>query len=406
MARRLQNTIHTGWVRAAKGHSMLSHRIITTFSLAIAAATPAAAEQTNAAAAPATAITVEEINVELENPWGMQFLPDGRILVTERPGRMRIVSKDGRLSAPITGLPHVVQGGQAGLLDVLLAPDFATSGLVYFSYAEPRGYFKNGTSVARATLKLEGESGEISDGTVIFRQDPPIPGNHHFGSRLAWAKDGTLFITTGERASQRESAQDLGTHLGKVIRVNPDGTAPKDNPFVNRDDVRPEIWSYGHRNVQGAAVNPETGQLWTTEHAARGGDELNTPTAGKNYGWPVIAWGIDYDGSPIGEGKSEKEGLEQPIYYWNPSIGTSGLAFYTGDLFKGWKGNLLAGGLAGMTLERLVLNGEKVIAVEHLLAGRGERIRDVRQGPDGAVYVLTDDAKGKLLRLVPKPDSQ
>ncbi len=386
---------------------MLSHRTITTV-LAFAAlqtfvaAPTVRAGQTNAPAAPATPLVVEEVAKGLQNPWGMQFLPDGRILVTERPGRMRIVAKDGRLTAPISGLPLVVQGGQAGLLDVLLAPDFATSGTIYYSFSDPRGLFKNATTVARGTLKLDDNGGAITGSKAVFQQMPAIAGRHHFGSRLAWGKDGTLFITTGDRASERDSAQDLMSHLGKVIRINADGSVPPDNPFVGRKDAQPEIWSYGHRNLQGAAVHPVTGELWTTEHAARGGDELNIPRAGKNYGWPIITWGTDYDGSKIGEGTT-KDGLEQPVYYWNPSIGTSGLAFYTGSLFKNWQGNVLAGGLAGMALERLVLDGEKVIASEHLLADRGERIRDVRQGPDGAVYVLIDDAQGKLLRLSPKP---
>jgi aldose sugar dehydrogenase len=358
----------------------------------------AVAEQTNAPAVPQTAIKVEEIATGLDHPWSVQFLPDGRILVTERPGRMRLISKDGKLSAPISGMPDVVHGGQAGLLDVLLAQDFATSGLIYVSFSEPRGNFQNGTTVARFQLKLEGDSGTLSGGTSIFRQQPAIAGRHHFGSRLVWAKDGTLFITLGERATEMESAQDLGTHLGKVIRVNADGSIPKDNPFVGKDGARPEIWSYGHRNVQGAALDPATGQLWTTEHAAKGGDELNHPEAGKNYGWPVVTWGTDYDGSKIGEG-TEKDGMEQPVYYWKPSIGTSGLAFYTGELFKDWKGNLLAGGLSGGVLERLVLKDGQVTAVEHLLTDRQERIRDVRVGPDGAIYVLTDDPEGKLLRV-------
>ena len=376
-------------------------RVLGLAALALAVATPAIAAQTAAPAAPKTDITVEVVASGLKNPWSLQFLPDGRMLVTERVGTMRVVAKDGKLSDPIQGLPHVVQGGQAGLLDVLLAPDFATTGTVYFSYSEPRGVFRNGTSVVRAKLTLSDTGGAITDGTVIFRQEPAISGRHHYGSRLAWAKDGTLFVTTGERASERDSAQDLGTHLGKVIRINADGSVPKDNPFVGREDARPEIWSYGHRNLQGAAVNPATGQLWTTEHGAQGGDELNTPMAGKNYGWPIITWGIDYDGSKIGEGTT-KDGLEQPIYYWKPSIATSGLTFYTDDLFKGWKGNILAGGLAGSVVERLVLEGGEVVAVEALLTDRGERIRDVRQGPDGAVYVLTDDSDGKLLRLIPK----
>lgn len=379
---------------------MFFKQLARSFAVVVAATSPALSAQTEAPAAPKTDITVETIATGLKNPWGMQFLPDGRMLVTERPGAMQIISKDGTISEPITGLPHVVQGGQAGLLDVLLAPDFATSGIIYFSYSEPRGAFRNGTSVVRAMLTLSDNGGAISDGTVIFRQEPAVSGRHHFGSRLAWAKDGTLFITTGERATERDSAQDLGTHLGKVIRINADGTVPKDNPFVGNDKARPEIWSYGHRNMQGAAVDPATGQLWTTEHGAQGGDELNTPMAGKNYGWPVITWGIDYDNSPIGEGTA-KEGMEQPVYYWKPSIGTSGLTFYTGDLFKGWKGNILAGGLAAGVVERLVLEDGKVTAVERLLADQGDRIRDVRQGPDGAVYALTDDENGKLLRLKP-----
>lgn len=381
---------------------MRSNSLFLAAALTVATANSAFAVQTAAPAAPKTDIVVEEVAKGLKNPWGMQFLSEGRFLVTERGGTMRIVGKDGTLSEPVAGLPHVVQGGQAGLLDVLLAPDFATSGLIYFSYSEPRGGFRNGTSVVRAKLTLTDTGGAISDGTVIFRQEPAFSGRHHFGSRLAWAKDGTLFITTGERSSERDSAQDLGTHLGKVIRINADGTVPKDNPFVGRDDVRPEIWSYGHRNMQGAFVHPETGQLWTTEHGAQGGDELNTPMAGKNYGWPVITWGINYDDSPIGEGTS-KEGMEQPVYYWKPSIATSGLALYTGDLFKGWKGNILAGGLAAGVVERLVLENGQVTAVEPLLADRGDRVRDVRQGPDGAVYVLTDESNGKLLRLSPKP---
>ncbi len=368
---------------------------------ALAAVSAANAAQTNAPPAEKSAITVEQVAKGLQNPWGLQFMPDGRMLVTERPGQMRIVTKDGKISAAIAGLPNVMNKGQGGLLDVLLAPDFATSGMIYFSYAEPRGYFRNATAVARAKLTLDGDSGRIDGGSVIFRQEPAISSSYHFGSRLVFDNTGALFITTGERASQKESAQDLETDLGKVIRIMPDGSIPKDNPFVNREGKRPGIWSYGHRNVQGAALDPTTGQLWTTEHAAKGGDELNHPQTGKNYGWPVITWGIDYDGSKIGEGTA-KDGMEQPVYYWKPSIGTSGLAFYTGDLFKAWKGNLLAGGLSGGVLERLVLEGDKVVAVEHLLTDLQERIRDVRTGPDGAVYVLTDDAAdGKLLRLTP-----
>jgi aldose sugar dehydrogenase len=379
--------------------------LVRASALIVAAIMPVAAshaQQTGAPAAPKTAIAVEVVAKGLDNPWGMQFLPDGRMLVTERPGTMRLVSKDGKLSDPIKGVPKVVDGGQAGLLDVLLATDFETSSIIYLSYSEPRDDGRNGTSVMRAKLTLADVGGALSDTNVIFRQEPAFAGQHHFGSRLVWGKDGTLFITTGDRFSERDSAQDLGTHLGKVIRINADGSVPKDNPFVGRENARPEIWSYGHRNIQGAALDPDTGLLWTTEHGAQGGDELNATMPGKNYGWPIISWGINYDDTKIGEGLTAKGGLEQPVYYWNPSIATSGLVFYTGDLFKDWKGNILTGGLAGTVVERLVLKDGKVVAMEALLGDRGDRIRDVRQGLDGAIYVLTDHSDGKLLRIVPK----
>ena len=376
---------------------------VAMLAAALAWSGSAFAVQTNAPAAEATKLSVKVIAGGLKNPWGLQFLPDGRMLVTERPGQMRIITADGKISDPVKGLPNVVNKGQGGLLDVLLAPDFAATGIVYFSYSEPRGYFTNATAVARAKLTLEGESGSIADGVIIFRQEPAITSTYHYGSRLVFDKTGALFITTGERASQKDSAQDLGTHLGKIIRVMPDGKIPNDNPFAGQDGKLPEIWSYGHRNVQGAAIDPATGKLWITEHGAKGGDELNQPEARKNYGWPVITWGIDYSGAKIGEGTA-KAGMEQPVYYWKPSIGTSGLAFYTGDLFKAWKGNLLAGGLSAGVLERLVMDNGQVVAVEHLLTDQQKRMRDVRVGPDGAVYVLTDDdSDGKLLRLTPAP---
>ena len=368
--------------------------------LTLAAPLVAMAEQTNAPAAPQTAIKVEEIATGLDYPWSLQFLPDGRYLVTERPGRIRIVSTNGAISPAIAGVPQVMNSGQGGLLDILLSPDFEKSGTIYFSFAEPRSLFKNGTSVARARLVLDAKSGHLEDLKIIFRQEPAIASSAHFGSRLVFDKTGALFVTTGERFTEKASAQDLTTGLGKVIRIMPDGSIPKDNPFYAQNSKLNDIWSYGHRNLQGAALDPATGQLWTTEHAAKGGDELNHPEAGKNYGWPVITWGTDYDGSKIGEGTA-KVGMEQPVYYWKPSIGTSGLAFYSGNLFKGWKGNILAGGLAGSVLERLVLKDGAVVAVEHLLTERKDRIRDVRQDDKGAVYVLTDDSEGKLLRLTP-----
>lgn len=374
--------------------------LLSAFLAASLAPVTARAAQTDAPDAPKTKIAVTEVAKGLENPWGLQFLPDGRMLVTEKPGRMRLIAKDGALSKPIEGLPNVVQGGQAGLLDVLLAPDFDQTSIIYFSFAEPRGNFTNGTSVVRAKLTLSGDGGAISEGEVIFRQEPAFAGRHHFGSRLVFGKDGALFITTGERSSQRDLSQDLSTHLGKVIRIKTDGSAADGNPFAGQEGKQPQIWSYGHRNIQGAALNPATGELWLTEHGAQGGDELNIARAGKNYGWPIITWGENYGGGKIGEGTT-KAGLEQPVYYWVPSIATSGLAFYTADLFKDWNGNLLAGGLAGAVLERLVLDGEKVVGVERLLEDRGDRIRDVRVGPDGAIYVLTDDSDGKLLRITP-----
>jgi len=360
--------------------------------------TPAGAEQTNAPAAKQSAVTIDTFAQGLEHPWGLAFLPDGRLLVTERPGRMRLVTKNGKLSAPIAGLPEIAVLGQGGLLDVALGPDFATSGAIYLSYAEPREAGKNGTSVARAKLVLEGDGGKLEDVAVIFRQEPAIKSTYHFGSRLVFARDGSLFITTGERNFARNEAQNPANHLGKVIHVMPDGAPAPDNPKLAGWD--PKVWSIGHRNIQGAALDPDTGQLWTVEHGARGGDELNHPQAGKNYGWPLITYGRDYTGARIGEGTG-KEGLEQPVYYWDPSIAVSGLAFYTADLIPEWKGNLFVGGLVGAHLERLVLEGEEVVAHEKLLTDLGERIRDVRQGPDGALWLLTDEKNGKVLRLVP-----
>ena len=358
-----------------------------------------AAENTNSAPpAKPTKVSVESVAKGLENPWGMQFLPDGRLLVTERPGRMRIVSKDGTLSEPIAGVPEVAAYGQGGLLDVLLAPDFDKTGTIYFSYGEPREGDKNATSVARAKLVQEGDGGRLEDVEVIFRQEPSMKSKFHFGSRLVWAPDGTLFITTGDRNHLKDEAQNPANTIGKVIRINPDGSIPDDNPRL--EGWAPEVWSIGHRNIQGAAIRPETGQLYTNEHGPRGGDELNLTEKGKNYGWPVITYGINYDGTIITD-LTEKEGMEQPVYYWVPSIATSGLAFYDGDLFPEWKGNAFVGGLGAERLERLVLDGDKVIAAEVLLNGRGDRIRDVRQGPDGALWLLTDHKNGEVLRVVP-----
>jgi glucose/arabinose dehydrogenase len=343
-------------------------------------------------------IKVETVASGLEHPWGLQFLPDGRLLVTERPGTMRLVTKDGKLSEPIDGVPEVAAVGQGGLLDVLLAPDFADSGTIYFSYGEPRGEGKNGTTVARAKLVTEGEGGRLEDVKVIFRQEPAAASGHHFGSRLVWAKDGTLFVTLGERNQLRQEAQNPANHIGKVVRINPDGTVPADNPKL--PGWAPEVWSIGHRNIQGAALKPDTGELYTIEHGAQGGDELNRPEKGKNYGWPVITYGIDYSGAKIGRGITAEKGMEPAVYYWVPSIATSGLALYTGDLFPDWKGNAFVGGLGGAQIQRLIFDGNEVVAAETLLEDEGKRIRDIRQGPDGALWVLTDDT-GEVLRLVP-----
>jgi glucose/arabinose dehydrogenase len=380
----------------------MAARFIAAILACIALPLVGAAEQTRA---PAQA-TKQRFKVEahakgLVYPWGLAFLPDGRQLVTERPGRLRVIGKDGRLSPPVKGVPEVYASGQGGLLDVALSPDFASSKLIFLSFAERREGGSAATAVARAKLTLDGDGGRLDDAQVIFRQQPAASGGRHFGSRLVFARDGNLFITVGERG-QQNMAQDLGTHLGKVIRLRADGSVPPDNPFIGKAGARPEVWSYGHRNIQAAALNPATGKLWTIEHGARGGDELNIPLPGRNHGWPVITYGRDYSGLRIGEGTA-KAGMEQPVYYWDPSIAPSGMAFYTGDLFPEWKGNLFVGALRGQALHRLVLNGEQVVGEEAMLRDMGERIRDVRAGPDGGLWLLTDSPQGRVLRIVPAP---
>ncbi len=340
-------------------------------------------------------VQVQTVVRGLEHPWGLALLPDGRMLVTERPGRLRVVDREGRLSEPLAGVPQVLAQGQGGLLDVALSPAFAQDRLVYLSLAEP-GEGGAGTAVARGRL---GERG-LEATTVIWRQVPKVGGGNHWGSRLVFRTDGTLFVTTGDRFAQRERAQDLSVTIGKVVRINADGSIPRDNPFVGRTDARHDIWSYGHRNIQAAARHPQTGQLWTVEHGARGGDELNHPEAGKNYGWPVITYGVDYSGARIGEGTA-KAGMEQPVYYWDPGIAPSGMTFYTGDAFPQWKGNAFIGSLTPGLLVRLVLEDGRVTREERYLADLRERIRDVRQGPDGLLYVLTDSRDGRVLRIVP-----
>ena len=342
------------------------------------------------------AVQVETVARGLENPWALAFLPDGRILVTERPGRVRIVEPDGRVSKPLDGVPRVLARGQGGLLDVALDPRFAENRLVYLSYAEPGEGNTAGTAVARGRLA----EGKLDDVQVIYRQQPKVEGGGHFGSRLVFGRDGALFVTQGDRMGYRERAQDLSSGLGKIVRISADGSVPKDNPFVSRSGARPEIWSYGHRNVQSAALHPDTGQLWTVEHGARGGDELNHPEAGKNYGWPVITYGVDYSGAKIGEGAA-RPGMEQPVYYWDPVIAPSGMAFYTGDAFPDWKGSILIGSLTPGLLVRLTLKGGAVAREERYLGDLRERIRDVQQGPDGLIYVVTDSRDGSVLRVRP-----
>lgn len=338
-------------------------------------------------------VRVEPVATGLTHPWGLAFLPDGRVLVTERPGRLRIVATDGTLSPPVVGVPRVYARGQGGLLDVALHPRFTENRLVYLSFAEP-GDGGAGTAVARG--RLEGDA--LHDVTVVFRQLPKVDTGFHFGSRLAFDREGKLFVSTGDRGMQ-DLAQDPGKGQGKLFRLNDDGTPAPDLPLVAMPGTHPGTYSIGHRNMQGMAVHPETGRLWAHEHGPRGGDEINLPLAGRNYGWPVITYGINYNGTRVGEGITTHPGMEQPIHQWTPSIGPSGLAFYTADRFRGWQGNAFVGSLALSHLQRLVLKGEQVIHREVLLADWKQRIRDVREGPDGYLYLLTDAPNGQLVRL-------
>jgi aldose sugar dehydrogenase len=348
-------------------------------------------------------ILVETFAKGLDHPWALAFLPDGRMLVTERPGRMRIVGKDGNISPAFAGVPRVFASGQGGLHDVALDRSYAENHIIYFCYAEPVGGGAR-TALTRARLVEEGTPGlstpSLADVAVIFHQDGPLSSSNHFGCRIAQAPDDNLFLTLGDHFTPRDQAQNLANHLGKIIRIRPDGSVPPDNPFVARPGAKPEIWSFGHRNPQGLAFHPATGRLWQHEHGPRGGDEINIIAKGRNYGWPVIGYGIDYSGAKIHE-STHKEGMEQPIWYWVPSIAPSGMAFYTGNLFPAWRGNLFVGALAGAILVRLELEGEKVLREERLLAQLRERIRDVRQGPDGALWLATDNSSGRILRLTP-----
>lgn len=365
-------------------------------ALLAAAAMPSVARSQAASPAP---IRPTRIASGLEHPWALAFLPDGSMLVTERPGRLRRVFPDGRLSEPLKGVPEVAARGQGGLLDVVLGPGFATDRSVFLSFSQPT---KDGarTAVARGTLSADGSS--LRDVSVIFAQKHASSGGNHFGSRLVFARDGNLFVTTGDRWSESERAQTLDNHFGKILRIRPDGSVPPDNPFVNREGALPEIHSYGHRNVQGAALHPDTGVLWSHEHGPQGGDEVNVEKAGANYGWPVITYGKQYvTGFKIGEG-TERADVEPPVLQWTPSIAPSGMAFLTSDRYPGWRGNLFVGSLKFRMLVRLELDGARVAREERLLTDFSERIRDVRQGPDGLLYLLTDADDGQLVRLDPR----
>lgn len=366
---------------------------------------PASPGQTRACSVQGNvAFDVQVVARGIEKPWAVEPLPDGRLLVTEKAGRMRIVSADGQVGQPIAGVPAVDARGQGGLLDVALSPDFARDRTVFWSFTEPREG-GNGTSVGRGVLSADGA--RLEQVRVILHTRPTYDNNMHYGSRLAFGPDGMLYVTMGERSDRetRPQAQALDSHLGKTLRVTRDGAAPPDNPFVGQAGALPEIWSTGHRNIQAAAFDPG-GQLWIIEHGTRGGDELNRVQPGRNYGWPIAAYGIEYRGgtisSALGQAQTQRPNTEQPVYFWDPVIAPSGAQFYTGSAFPAWRNSLFVGGLASMRLVRLVLENGRVTGEEHLLTDRNQRIRDVRQGPDGALYIVTDDQNGELLRLVPR----
>jgi glucose/arabinose dehydrogenase len=346
------------------------------------------------------AFDVTVLATGLEHPWAVEPLPDGSLLVTERPGRMRIVSATGEVGEPIAGLPAVDTGNQGGLLDVALSPAFASDRTVFWSYSEPREG-GNATSVARGALSADGRSLEGVE--VIFRAMPTYDGDKHFGSRLAFGPDGLLYVTLGERSDKpmRPQAQQLESHMGKIVRIGPDGSAPADNPFAGRSDALPEIWSLGHRNVQAAAFDPQ-GRLWIVEHGTQGGDELNLVEEGANYGWPIVAYGQEYSGDPIPGAETDRPGYEQPVYYWDPVIAPSGAQFYTGAAFPAWSGSFFVGSLKDQRLVRLTLENGRVSGEEHLLVDRGQRVRDVRQDADGVLYVVTDEDSGELWRIAPR----
>ena len=366
--------------------------------------TPAFPNQTRAPYEPThVALKVTTVADGLAHPWGLAFLPDGRMLVTEKVGRLRIVAADGIVSPPVAGIPAVDERQGGGLFDVEVDPDFRTNGLIYWCYAEPRGD-GSGLTVARARLVTDGAA-HVENIQYIFRMMPTVDSVRSFGSRLAFGAGQTLFVTMGDRDFDpfRPLVQPVDTDIGKVVRINRDGSIPADNPYLKVKGARPELWAVGFRNPLGAAVNPATGDLWTDENGPRGGDELNRVKGGLNYGWPVISYGEEYSGAPIGEGLTQKAGMEQPVYYWDPVIAPSGLAFYTGALFPAWKGSVFVGSLRQKHLVRLSLKNDRVVGEERLLTDLNERIRDVRQGPDGAIYVITDADKSQVLKLTPGP---
>ncbi len=348
-------------------------------------------------------VAIEVIAQGLEHPWTVAFLPDGRMLVTERPGRLRIVTRGGSVGAPITGLPEMEARNQGGLLDAVAGPNFENDRMIYWSYAAPRGGGANATHVARG--RLSDDSTRVENVQVIFEQQPAWRSGGHFGSRLVFDREGHLYIALGDRQRNdaRGLAQDLSTHIGKIVRINPDGSVPAGNPFSAGDGARPEIWSYGHRNIQGADLHPETGELWAVEHGPRGGDELNLIRRGVNFGWPVISYGIEYNGAPIGAGIAVRDGMEQPVYYWDPVIAPGDMDFYRGSLFP-WNGDILIAGLESEALVRLELQDERVVGEERFNLGVG-RIRDIAEADDGALWIVTDHDNGRLLRLTPRRES-
>lgn len=367
------------------------HRLWITLAT-IALASPASAQDRTIESNAGSRLRVETFAQGLDHPWGLAFLPDGRMLVTERPGRLRIVDKDGQVSEPLGGVPKVFAEKQGGLLDVALHPDFETNRLVYLSYAEP-GQGGASTAVGRGRL----EDDRLADFQRIFQQQPKVSGGAHFGSRLVFAADGNLFVTLGERF-KFDPAQDLSDHLGTIVRIGDDGSAPKDNPFADRKGARPEIWTYGHRNVQGAAIHPHTGDLWAHEMGPRGGDELNVIERGQNYGWPIVSWGEHYNGQDIPDPPTRPE-FAGSVHHWTPAISPSGMTFYTGNAIPRWRDSILIGGLTAKGIVRVRVDGRKVTEEERIPLG--VRIRNVAVGPDGSVYALTDEDKGKILRLSP-----